>query len=115
MDSDVAIRTRTSLAKPVNGLNGAQEADVVLDPMLVISDQSNLDFNPQNSIGHHNMDSIEVSLEDSGQQDVDSAYSSVSHIEEESPHHLVSPPSPSVSSMETDVGVDPETGERAME
>lgn len=110
MDSDGATRIHPSFTQSVDGLKNPEGENVVLDPVLVMGHQSNLGFGPQNSIGYQNMDSLEVSIDDLGRQEVDSAYSSVSHIEEE-----VSPPSPSTSSMETDVGVDPETGERAME
>ncbi|XP_072283506.1 uncharacterized protein [Pyxicephalus adspersus] len=114
MESDGGSRTHMPNIEPANSLNGAQGDDVVLKPVLVNSHQADLGFVPQISTGHQNID-FEVSLDDLGQQEVDSAYSSVSHIEEESLHQMVSPPSPSVSSMETDMGVDPETGERALE
>lgn len=86
---------------------------MVLEPVSSLHHVSSLPLSPHVHLSHHHTDAMQIHP-DMEQPDTDSAYSSVSYREEQ-PRHAVSPPSPSISSMEMDVGVDPETGERAME
>ncbi|XP_077116554.1 uncharacterized protein LOC143770627 [Ranitomeya variabilis] len=96
-----------------NIFSGGLDDGVVLDPLPAIHPVSDLPLSPDLPLPHQVIDSIQIHADlDRG---TDSAYSSVSYREAPHQRHLISPPSPSISSMETDVGVDPETGERAME
>ncbi|XP_073495398.1 uncharacterized protein [Phyllobates terribilis] len=93
---------------------GGFEDGVFLEPLPPIHPVSDLPLSPDLPLPRQVLDSIQIHA-DLEQPDADSAYSSVSYREEQHQRHVISPPSPSISSMETDVGVDPETGERAME
>ncbi|KAM4013354.1 uncharacterized protein ACNLHF_003464 [Anomaloglossus baeobatrachus] len=97
-----------------NVFSSGHEDGVVLEPVPSIHPVSDLPLSPDLPLPHHVIDSIQIHA-DLQQPDADSAYSSVSYREEHQRHVTISPPSPSISSMETDMGVDPETGERAME
>ncbi|KAG9465458.1 hypothetical protein GDO78_018330, partial [Eleutherodactylus coqui] len=92
--------------------NGGHDDSIVLEPISSIHRISNLPPSPQLHSPHDHVDSMTIHPE-LERPDAHSAYACVSYLEEQ--RHVVSPPSPSISSMETDVGVDPETGERAME
>lgn len=110
-----AEREANDKTQPTNGIifNGGYEDSVVLEPVSSLHHVSSLPLSPHVPLSHHHTDAMQI-YPDMEQPDTDSAYSSVSYREEQ-PRHAVSPPSPSISSMEMDVGVDPETGERAME
>lgn len=107
-------RAASDKTQPTNAIifNGGYEDSVVLAPVSSIHHESNLPLSPHVHLSHHHIHTMQNHPE---QPDTDSAYSSVSYREGQHQRHVVSPPSPSISSMETDVGVDPETGERAME
>ncbi|CAH2327216.1 Hypothetical predicted protein [Pelobates cultripes] len=64
--------------------------------------------------GHHS-DSMQFSHNRGGKEGLVSEFPPLSPAEDEDPLSVALPPSPSISSMETDVEVDPETGERAMD
>ncbi|KAM4690095.1 uncharacterized protein WCC33_017550 [Rhinophrynus dorsalis] len=70
---------------------------------------------PYNTWQRHPNDCVNDFLNVERSQNLDSPYSNVPQPQNEDPPDIEPPPSPSVCSMETDMEVDPETGERALD